>query len=88
MANRLEHEFPAVRWQAVPSAGLDHAVVRRAIERGRQLRSEAIRRSGQAAFGAARRGLARGVAFLRCTALAVAGRASGIDCWRASLRRA
>ncbi len=88
MSNRLEHEFPAVRWQAVPARGFDHEVVRGAIARGRQLRSEAIRRSGRATFRALRRGLARATTFLCCTALGLAGRPSAGDCWARSARSA
>ena len=81
MANRLEHEFPSVRWQAVPQ-GVDREIVRRAIERGRQLRSETIRRSGRTAFGALRSGFARALALVRCTALGLARRPAAADCWR------
>ena len=83
MANRLEHEFPSVRWQAVPQ-GVDREVVRRAIERGRQLRSETIRRSGRTAFGALRSGCMRAVALVRCTALSLGGRPAAADCWRSA----
>jgi hypothetical protein len=88
MANHLEHEFPAVRWQAVPRCRVDHELVRRYVERGRQLRSEAIRRSGRATFRAVRQGAARTLAFLRCTALGLAGRPDAGDCWRGSARSA
>ncbi len=81
MANRLEHEFPSFRWQAVPQ-GVDRELVRRSIERGRQLRSEAIRRTGRAAFGGLRSGLARAIALVRCTTLSLAGRPAAADCWR------
>ena len=88
MSNRLEHEFPAVRWQALADRGVDPEVVRRAILRARQLRSEAIRQSGRAGLQAVRRGLVRAVAFVRCTALGLAGRPVAADCWRGSARRA
>ena len=88
MTNRFEREFPSVRWQAVPPRGVDHEPVRRAIERGRQLRSEAIRRSGRAAAGALCAGLARAVTLVRCTALSLAGRTQAAECWRGSPRRA
>ncbi len=88
MSNRLEREFPTVRWQAVPAGGIDHEVVRRAIERGRQLRSEAIRRSGRATFDAVQRGLARATTFLRCRASGLAGRPDADDRWTGSARSA
>lgn len=88
MSNRLEHEFPAVRWRAVPPGGIDPELIRRYVERGRQLRSEAIRRSGRSAFGAMRRGLARATAWARCTTLSVGGRPSAADCWARSARSA
>jgi hypothetical protein len=88
MSNRLEHEFPAVRWQAMPGRGSDREVIRFAVERGRQLRSEAIRRNGRATFGALRGGLARAMAFLRCTALGLARRPDAGDCWARFARSA
>lgn len=51
MANRLEQEFPEVTWSAMPPigpAGLPPEVVRRYLERGRQLRNQAIRHSVRA----------------------------------------
>ena len=88
MSNRLEREFPAVRWRVVPAREIDREVLRGAIERGRQLRSEAIRRSGRATFGALWRGFARALAFLRCAALGLAGRPDAGDCWARLARSA
>jgi hypothetical protein len=87
MANHLAHELPTSRWQAVPPRGADREVVRGYVERGRQLRSEAIRQGGRSAFDTMRRGLARAVTFVRCTALSLVGRPEA-DCWRSSPRRA
>ncbi len=88
MASRMAQEFPAVRWQTVPSRGIDHEQVRRSIERGRRLRSRAIRRAGRTAFAGLRHGVA-GIAWvLRCAGLALAGRPERSDCWRRTLRRA
>ena len=88
MANHLEHEFPAVRWQAVPSRGIDRELVRRYVERGRQLRSEAIRRGGRAAFAVLDRAVLRVVSLVRCTSLSLGGRPDAGDCWRGSARSA
>jgi hypothetical protein len=88
MRHRREGDFAAVRWQSMPPDGSDREVVRRAIERGRQLRSEAIRRGGRATFDALRRGFFRAATFLRCAALGLAGRPQAADCWRGSPRRA
>jgi hypothetical protein len=88
MANRFEHEFRASRWQAVPAPAVDREVIRRYVERGRQLRSEAIRQGGRSAFDTVRRGLARIVTFVRCTALGLVRRPEAADCWRGSSRRA
>jgi hypothetical protein len=88
MANHLEHEFPAVRWQAVPSQGIDRELVRRYVERGHQLRSEAIRRGGRAGLQALGRAVLRFVAFMRCTSLSLGGRPDAGDCWRGSTRSA
>jgi hypothetical protein len=43
MSNRLEHEFPAVRWRATLPRGIDRGLVRAAMVRGRQLQRAAIR---------------------------------------------
>jgi hypothetical protein len=57
MSNRLECEFPAQRWQAVPPIRRDPAgdeVVRMYLARGHELRSEAFRRTGRRGLAAAR----------------------------------
>jgi hypothetical protein len=79
MRARHEGDFAAVRWQAMPPDGIDREVVRRAILRARQLRSEAIRQAGRTTFEALRRGLARAATFLRCAALDLAGRPQAAD---------
>jgi hypothetical protein len=64
MSNRLEHEFPEVRWQAGPPERIDHDLVRHHLEQARRLRSEAIRAATRAALAAARTVLARAAAVL------------------------
>jgi hypothetical protein len=88
MANHLEHEFPAVRWRAVPAQEIDRELVRRYVERGRQLRSEAIRRGGRAVVAALGRAAFRVVTLVRCTRLSLGGRPDAGDCWRGSTRSA
>ncbi len=83
MSNSLEHEFPTVRWQAV-ARGSDPELIRRHIERGRQLRSEAIRQSGRAMLDALSRAAHRVVTSVRCGALSLGGRPQASDCWRGS----
>jgi hypothetical protein len=87
MANRFEHEFPSIRWQAVPD-DVERETIRRAVERGRQLRAEAIRHGGRAGLRALRSALGRAMALVRCTALSLGGQPEAADCWRGSPRRA
>jgi hypothetical protein len=61
MSNRLECEFPAQRWQAVPPIRRDpegDEVVRMYLARGHELRSQAFRRTGRRGLAAARSALA------------------------------
>jgi len=77
MSNRLEHEFPAVRWRAALPRGIDHDLVRTAMARGRHLQGAAIRRGMRAAAVAVVRALAE---FIRCGAYGIAKRAPERDC--------
>ena len=79
MSNRLEHEFPAVRWHRSLPRGVDHHLVRSALVRGRHLQGAAIRR-GLRAVGRALAG------FIRCGAYGIAKRPPTPDC-RASAGR-
>jgi hypothetical protein len=87
MSNRLEQEFPEVTWSATPPigpGGVPPDLVRAYLERGRQLRSQAIRDSVRAGGAAAVRGVVWLAAFIRCTALALAKRRHVRDCWAGS----
>jgi hypothetical protein len=87
MSNRLEQEFPEVAWQAMPPvgpAGVSTEVMRRHLERGRQLRSRALRNSVRAAVAGVVRGLVSLVTFLRSAAHALVRRRSARDCWAGS----
>jgi hypothetical protein len=86
MSNRLEQEFPDTRWYAGPPIGVDnipHDLVRRSIERGRKLRSEAIRQSSGKVIAAAAKAIASLAGFVRCTARVLIGRQPEDDCWAA-----
>lgn len=87
MSNRLEQEFPEVTWSATPPigpGGVPPEVMREYLDRGRQLRSQALRKSSRAAGAAAVRGLVWLAAFIRCTARALARRRHARDCWAGS----
>ena len=77
MSNRLEHEFPAVRWRAALPRGIDHDLVRPAMARGRHLQGAAIRRGVRSLAVSAARALAE---FIRCGAYGIAKQAPGRDC--------
>jgi hypothetical protein len=77
MSNRLEHEFPAVRWRAAVPRGIDHDLVRSAMARGRHLQGAAIRRGVRAVAVTVGRALAE---FVRCGAYGIAKRAPERDC--------
>lgn len=84
MSNRLEEEFPEVGWQAMPPlapGGVPLEVMRQCLERGRRLRSRALRHSLRTGGAAVLRGLARAVTFLRCASLALVRRRPARDCW-------
>ena len=66
MSNRLEHEFPVVRWRAALPRGIDHDLVRTAMARGRR----GIALSAARAL----------VEFIRCGAYGIAKRAPEHDC--------
>ena len=75
MSNRLEREFPAQRWQAVPPIRRDaptQEVVARYMARGRELRSAALRRAGRRVVAAVAGVIARPVAVIRRAACASA----------------
>jgi hypothetical protein len=87
MSNRLEQEFPEVTWSAVPPVGpggMPPEVMRQHLERGRQLRSRALRNSVRAGAAAVVRGLVSSVTFLRCAAHALVRRRPARDCWAGS----
>ena len=77
MSNRLEHEFPPVRWRAALPRGIDHDLVRTAMARGRHLQGAAIRRGVRAIAVTVGRALAE---FIRCGAYGIAKRAPERDC--------
>ena len=82
MSNRLEREFPAHRWQAVPPIRRDGAsreVIEYYVARGHQLRSEAFRRTGRRVFAAMARGLAEVTAFLHAAAQGIVKQPSEHD---------
>lgn len=81
MSNRLEHEFPPVRWRAALPRGIDHDLVRTAMARGRHLQGAAIRRGVRAMAVTVGRALAE---FIRCGAYGIAKRAPERDCRRAA----
>ena len=86
MSNRLEQEFPEVTWSAMPPvgpAGVPPEAMRQYLERGRQLRSRALRNSVRAGGAAVVRGLVSLVTFLRC-AHALVRRRPARDCWAGS----
>jgi hypothetical protein len=91
MSNRLEREFPAHRWQAVPPIRRDpvlHDMAEHYLARGRQLRSEAFRRTARLLFAAGGRALAQVVTFFHCAAYGIAKRPPEHDCRCAAPRRA
>lgn len=91
MSNRLEQEFPEVTWSAMPPIGpadLPAEVIRGYLERGRQLRNQAIRHSVRAGGAAVLRGLVVSAAFIRCAAHALIRRRPARDCWAGSARSA
>jgi hypothetical protein len=91
MSNRLEREFPAHRWQAVPPIRREassHEVIQRYLARGHELRSEAFRRSARIVVAAAGRALIAVAAFVRCAAYGIAKQAPAHDCRRAAARSA
>jgi hypothetical protein len=58
VSNRLEHEFPAVRWRAVAPCAIDPDLVRVAMARGRRLQGVALRRGVRGAVRSLARALA------------------------------
>ena len=90
MSNRLEQEFPEVTWSAMPPIGpgsMPPEMMREYLERGRQLRNQAIRNSIRTAEAAALRGRVSLAAFIRCAAHALTRRHAR-DCWAGSARGA
>jgi hypothetical protein len=91
MSNRLEREFPAHRWQAVPPIrrdGPSPEVIQYYLARGHELRSEAFRRAGRRFSAALSRGLAQVVTFLHPGAHGIARRPQAHDCHCAGPRGA
>jgi hypothetical protein len=87
MSNRLEQEFPEVTWSAMPPVGpggVPPEVMRQHLERGRQMRSRALRNSVRAGGAAVVRGLVSLVTALCCAAHALVRRRPARDCWAGS----
>jgi hypothetical protein len=77
MSNRFEQEFPEVTWSALPPigpGGVPPEVMRAYLERGRQLRSRAIRDGLRAGGAAVVRGVVLLLTFVRHPARAMAKR--------------
>ena len=89
MSNRLELEFPPQRWPARPGGqdALSSDVVKRALIRGHELRSQALRRAGRRVLAIAAHVLAAIVTFFHCAAYGIAKRPPEHDC-RAAPRNA
>ena len=91
MSNRLEREFPAHRWQAMPPIrhdGPSQEEIQHYLARGHELRSDAFRRTGRRALAAAARVLAQVVTFFHCAAYGIAKQPPEHDCRCAASRRA
>jgi hypothetical protein len=87
MSNRLEQEFPEVTWSAMPPigpGGVPPEAVREYLERGRQLRNQAIRHGVRAGGAALLRGFVSFVVFIWCAARALVRRRPARDCWAGS----
>jgi hypothetical protein len=83
MSNRLEQEFPRTSWRAIPPVGprgLDTAL-RRSIARGRELRSQAVRKSARGVIVAAARGFVAVAAFVRRPGHDPTERPPERECW-------
>jgi hypothetical protein len=87
MSNRLEQEFPELTWLAMPPlgpGGVSPQVIRASVERGRALRSRAIRNSARSTGTVLVRQLRAAVALVRCAVRGLAKRPSPErDCWPA-----
>ena len=82
MSNRLEQEFPKLAWQPRPPigpGGVPPEAMRECLERGRQLRNQALRYSLRAGRAAVARDVATLVAVIRCGAQALARRRHARD---------
>jgi hypothetical protein len=87
MSNRLEQEFPEVSWSAMPPigpGGVPPEAMRQYLERGRQLRSRALRSSLRAGGAAVVRGVVSLVTVIRCAAHALVRRRPARNCWAGS----
>ena len=83
MSNRLEREFPAHRWQAVPPIrrdGPSQEVIEYYLARGHELRSQAVRRAGRRVSAAVSRALAQVTTFLHSMAHGIAKRPPAHAC--------
>ena len=70
MSNRLEQEFPEVSWRALPPigpGGVSPEVMRQCLQRGRELRNEAMRNSFRAGGAAVVRAVGALMALIRCS---------------------
>lgn len=77
MANRLEQEFPNLVWEPMPpigSGGVSPEAMREYLERGRQLRNQALRSSLRVGWPAMARGVVLLMALIRSGTQASAGR--------------
>jgi hypothetical protein len=83
MSNRLEQEFPNLAWEPMPpigSGGVSPEAMRECLERGRQLRNQALRSSLRAGRPAMARGVVLLMALIRSGTQAIARRRHARDC--------
>lgn len=84
MCNRLELEFPEVAWRALPPTGpgrVPPEVMRQCLDRGRELRAQAVRRSLRAGGAAVVRRLGALIALSRRLAHRRAGQRCARGAW-------
>jgi hypothetical protein len=77
MSNRLEHEFPALRWRPTQLRNIDQALLRAAMMRGKKLQAAAIGSALRRAIASCARALAT---FIRYGAHGIAKRAPERAC--------
>jgi hypothetical protein len=87
MSNRLEQEFPEVAWRAMPPVGpggVPAEVMRECLERGRQLRNQAMRNGLRTGGTAVIRGIGVLMALIRCPVHPLVRRRHEPGCWAGS----